>query len=655
MFRLRVLWFFVFFVICSYCGKDFVTLGRHQWRCKKRMPSSHGPNDTINITMPAGKNPANIVETVKCCCGKACKGAKGLKMHQRRCRILEGLNEDPLEIGNSNLGIDSSLDETERDSHVNMEDIATTKPGILLPKTSEQWNLANDYFKSVFNDLHFNSDDIGSIYDCVSLINNTIYSYFKDHYGTVRSHVEQELVQKYNTYSVNALKKALKQLKLGDAPLAEIQYVSRLLRSKLKHSALSSIASSSHKHHDRYISKNFWGFVKNVVDRPLKVLPSFSGEECTNHFLKMFSSTSPNRQFPIPSWIPALQQTSIPFNLEPPSYDKITNVIRRMKASGSPCPLDQISIICFKRCPYLRSVITRLICSIWKSGNIPHKWKKACAILVHKKGDKDDPANFRPITLESVPLKIFTSCLRDSIFSFLSQNHLIEQKIQKGFTHGVSGVLEHTSMMAYLINKARVKQRSAIITLLDLKNAFGEVHHNLIKSVLAYHHVPEAIQSLVTSLYTDFHSYIISDGFSTPAIPFKRGVLQGDCLSPLLFNMCFNTFIQFVKQEKYNQLGFSPHDETDRLFHPVHWFQFADDAAVITTNERENQLLLNCFSRWCQWASMLIRVDKCITFGIKKFSTSSLQFQPKLFINSKIVPPVRNGESFKYLGRFFNL
>ena len=119
-------------------------------------------------------------------------------------------------------------------------------------------------------------------------------------------------------------------------------------------------------------------------------------------------------------------------------------------------------------------------------------------------------------------------------------------------------------MMAYLINKARVKQRSAIITLLDLQNAFGEVHHNLIKSD------PEAIQSVVTSLYTDFHSYIISDGFSTPAIPFKRGLLQGDCLSPLLFNMCFNTLIKFIEQEQYNQLGFSPHEETDRLFHPVH-------------------------------------------------------------------------------------
>ena len=131
-------------------------------------------------------------------------------------------------------------------------------------------------------------------------------------------------------------------------------------------------------------------------------------------------------------------------------------------------------------------------------------------------------------------------------------------------------------------------------------------------------------------------------------------MLQGDCLSPLIFNLCFNTFIQFIKQEKYKQFGFSPHDKNDRLFHPIHWFQFADDAAVVTTNERENQLLLNCFSRWCQWANMVIRVDKCTIFGIKKVSSRSLQFEPKLLINSEVVPPVNNGESFKYLGRFFN-
>ena len=46
----------------------------------------------------------------------------------------------------------------------------------------------------------------------------------------------------------------------------------------------------------------------------------------------------------------------------------------------------------------------------------------------------------------------------------------------------------------------------------------------------------------------------------------------------------------------------------------VCWFQFIDDAAVMTTNERENQLLLKCSLKWCQWASMIICVDKCATF-----------------------------------------
>ena len=51
---------------------------------------------------------------------------------------------------------------------------------------------------------------------------------------------------------------------------------------------------------------------------------------------------------------------------------------------------------------------------------------------------------------------------------------------------------------------------------------------------------------------------------------------------------------------------------------------------------------------------MIIRVDKCVTFGIKKFSSRSLQFQPKLFINTNLLPVVKNDESFKYLGRYFN-
>ena len=62
-----------------------------------------------------------------------------------------------------------------------------------------------------------------------------------------------------------------------------------------------------------------------------------------------------------------------------------------MKSSSSPCPLDKISIIFFNRCPYLRSLLTKIIRVFWESGCLGI-WKNACIVLVHKKGNNDDSA-----------------------------------------------------------------------------------------------------------------------------------------------------------------------------------------------------------------------------------------------------------------------
>ena len=53
-------------------------------------------------------------------------------------------------------------------------------------------------------------------------------------------------------------------------------------------------------------------------------------------------------------------------------------------------------------------------------------------------------------------------------------------------------------------------------------------------------------------------------------------------------------------------------------------------------------------------SDMIIRVDKCSTFGIKKALTKSIQYLPKLFINNNVIPTTKTGESFCYLGRYFD-
>ena len=51
---------------------------------------------------------------------------------------------------------------------------------------------------------------------------------------------------------------------------------------------------------------------------------------------------------------------------------------------------------------------------------------------------------------------------------------------------------------------------------------------------------------------------------------------------------------------------------------------------------------------------MIIRVDKCSTFGIKKVCTKSVQYLPNLVINNQLIPKINIGESFKYLGRDYD-
>ena len=90
-----------------------------------------------------------------------------------------------------------------------------------------------------------------------------------------------------------------------------------------------------------------------------------------------------------------------------------------MKSSGSPCPLDQISIICFKRCPYLRSYVLKVVNEVIAKNTIPESWKKAATILIYKKGDPDLPENFRPITLEPInPEDFYIDHERSNIHHF---------------------------------------------------------------------------------------------------------------------------------------------------------------------------------------------------------------------------------------------
>src|SRR6267154_868265 len=101
-----------------------------------------------------------------------------------------------------------------------------------------------------------------------------------------------------------------------------------------------------------------------------------------------------------------------------------------------------------------------------------------------KKGDPSKVDNFRSITLQSVPYKIYSSFIRNRLQAFLDKNNYHNSSIQKGFAHGQDGIQEHTELLDYMMKDAKKHHRGYIAVLLDLRNAFGEIHHNLIRSSL---------------------------------------------------------------------------------------------------------------------------------------------------------------------------
>jgi hypothetical protein len=54
--------------------------------------------------------------------------------------------------------------------------------------------------------------------------------------------------------------------------------------------------------------------------------------------------------------------------------------------------------------------------------------------------------------------------------------------------------------------------------------------------------------------------------------------------------MSFSTFIQHIKSEKYRQLGLWKSSGNGIPLNPIHWFQFADDAAAVSGQEKEIQI-----------------------------------------------------------------
>ena len=153
--------------------------------------------------------------------------------------------------------------------------------------------------------------------------------------------------------------------------------------------------------------------------------------------------------------------------------------------------------------------------------------------------------------------KTYNLLLSHRFTSYLTANKYVDPTLQKAFLPGINGCIEHNSVMDEIIKSARSKNKTLHITWYDLEDAFGSVPHSLIMHSLERTHFPPKIQNYVKQQYLNTTSVVQTNSFKTKEFSFKRGVFQGDPLSPIIFLLAFNPVLQSLQEEKVSGFNFA--------------------------------------------------------------------------------------------------
>ncbi|GAB0175641.1 mitochondrial enolase superfamily member 1 [Grus japonensis] len=106
---------------------------------------------------------------------------------------------------------------------------------------------------------------------------------------------------------------------------------------------------------------------------------------------------------------------------------------------------------------------------------MPEDWRKACLTPVFKKGKKEDPGNYRPVSLTFVPGKVMEQLILEVISKHVKGKKVIDNG-QHGFTKGKSCL---TDLIAF--DDGWVDEGRAVdVVHLDFSKAFDTVSHNIL-------------------------------------------------------------------------------------------------------------------------------------------------------------------------------
>lgn len=323
------------------------------------------------------------------------------------------------------------------------------------------------------------------------------------------------------------------------------------------------------------------------------------------------------------------------------SLEEVAHALKEFNSLTSNGP-DDMPIGALKKFP-LRLVV-KILNLIVLLERVPKCLKRSKTIFIPKGNTPDTPRDFRPISIASILLRTFNKIIAKRILHCITFDHR-----QRAFMPR-DGCAENAMLLDTLLKESRSVKRPLFIALLDMANAFGSVAHEVIVRALVCKRVDRVMVEYVRDLYRGFETRLVSRGKEVP-VEVRRGILQGDPLSPVLFNMVIDQVLKRIPE----RIGY-----TMSSGHLINGMAFADDLNAIAETEAGLQLSLNAIEEAARPLGLRFNAKKCAIVAQRpvKKRYNNMVVEPVVDTNIMIggvkVPTLGKDDVFRYLGAHYN-